>query len=117
MNTPQNMPKRGLALAKYSSASRTTTKRASSGTGSRTSATQRTLAWNSQSGLSRVCDMPDDHLLNAHSYLATQLLVNQVMHGVMSTSLFTLQYFEAELSDRGLAYTKFTAHLEDSPYG
>jgi len=65
--------------------------------------TQRTLAWKKADGTPlRVCDMTTIELLMCRQRLVSQLALFKLSTGEHSLSQLTLEYLEAEMTDRGL---------------
>lgn len=65
--------------------------------------TQRTLAWKNAGGTAaRVCDMTDIELRICRQRLISQLAMFRLTTGEHSLSQLTLEYLEAEMTDRGL---------------
>lgn len=65
--------------------------------------TVRTLAWAAANGdLIAVNEMEDQHLVNCINLLRRKIAAAKLMFGKTPLSLLTLQYLEAEATDRGL---------------
>lgn len=65
--------------------------------------TQRTLAWKKADGTPlRVCDMSNNDLMSTRQRLVSQLALFKLSTGEHSLSQLTLEYLEAEMTDRGL---------------
>ena len=68
----------------------------------------RALGWVGKDGtFTPVCDMTDEHLINATDYIRRKIMSAKLATGITSLSMLTLQYLEQETKWRGLEfYTK-----------
>lgn len=66
---------------------------------------KRTLSWRTQNGdLERVCDMPDERLLEVHARLRLAIIKHKLTTGHTSLSQLTLDYLEEEIAERGIVH-------------
>lgn len=63
----------------------------------------RSLGWARRDGtMIQICDMEDDHLINAIRLVTTRIMGVKMVSGITSVSTLMLEYLNDEAKDRGL---------------